>query len=511
MDTVLTVKNLSFKYPEYVNFKTGILFSGLNLEIKGGDIALVIAKPDTGKTTLSRILAGFIPRFTGGEISGEIYLNGKNVLASKPYEIINDVGLVFQNPDEQIITASCDTEVAFALESLGLPPRIIEERVNSALERIGLLKYKKQNPHRLSGGEKKRLMIATLLAISPSLYIFDETFDELDKNKREEFLRFFANSKKTGLLLVSKWFDIYEDIVTDYYILESNGLIRYSHENIKGFLSDLKKREIVIPSKTIRAEWENVKAKYGKAPKQVLLKARNIVFSYSGSYSEETSFTDRTENFVLRVEDFSIKRGEVIALLGENGSGKSTFAKILCGLLTPQMGKIEIARYVKSVSSNDNTGNEGVESVVLQRVTPKELNTFTGYIFQDPDYQIFLPTVSEELSFGLKQMGMLADEVKNKIREVVNIFDHLPLDTPPTLLSFGAKRMLQAAIYYLLEREILILDETDSGISTKELLFLLSRLYEKSESLIFITHDMALAKSVTDRVFTFKNGVLIEV
>ncbi len=501
---LLDVKNLSFRYPEYSNFRTEILFSGLNLRVKKGSISLILAPPDTGKTTLARIFCGLIPRFTGGYIEGRVLLNGKDVLSSNPYDLVEDVGIVFQNPDEQILTTSCDTEIAFALESLGYPREEIIRRVDRALEIVGLSRYKGENPHNLSGGEKKRLMVAALLAISPSLYIFDETFDELDSDIREHLLMLFFESERTSILFASKWFDIYREVVSDYYVLDKRGLIRYERENVETFLDDLTKRGVLFDSSDVKIEW--IGGGTVSSDNLPLVNVDNLEFSYATGSSG--GIDENLHVFRLMVESFTVNQGEVIALLGKNGSGKSTFAKILCGILKPDSGTIRILSEDERSSEGENDRRRnGIE---LKEASAAKLNSYIGYIFQDPDYQIFLPTIRDELALGLKLKGMSKVEIEETVSRIAKEFLLPPLETPPTLLSFGAKRKLQAATYYLLRRKVLILDEIDSGISSVDLLFLLSKLYSKEEALIFITHDIRMAKMVSNKIFVFTDGVLRE-
>ena len=500
-DIVLQVEELSFRYPEYANFKTDILFSGLNLQVISGSISLILAPPDTGKTTLARIFSGLIPRFSGGYISGRVLLNGKDVLKNKPYDLLEDVGIVFQNPDEQILTTSCDTEIAFALESLGVPGKEINRRIDEALEIVDLLKYKKENPYNLSGGEKKRLMIAALLAISPSLYILDETFDEIDTITREKILNFFFESKKTAILFASKWFDVYRRFVTDYYIFDKQGLKRYSREKTENFLKDLRERNVLIDPEKVKLEWIYENSERGT--KLPLISVRALEFCYNKTCGQSKS--DDYETFRLSVEQFEIHVGEIVAVLGKNGSGKSTFARVLCGVLKPNSGKIMIP----DLGSVEKSGER--RDIELREALAEELSSYVGYIFQDPDYQIFLPTVYEELALGLKLKGMPKTAIRDVVGKVAEDFLLPPLETPPTLLSFGAKRKLQAATYYLLNRKILILDEMDSGISPVDLLFLLSRLYSKDKALIFITHDFTMARIVAKRIFIFNNGYMKEI
>ena len=177
----LHVENLSFSYPEYPGIPARRQFTGLDFQLQAGAIAVVLAQPDQGKTTLCRVLAGLLPRFSGGHIGGAIRLGSEQLLEHPPYQLIEQVGLVFQHPGEQLLGSRCDSEIVFALESLGLAHAEMEIRLERALQIMDLERYRYRSPKNLSGGEKKKLLIACLLAIEPKLWLLDETLEELDR------------------------------------------------------------------------------------------------------------------------------------------------------------------------------------------------------------------------------------------------------------------------------------------------------------------------------------------
>ena len=171
-------------------------------------MTVLFGAADAGKTTFARIVAGLVPRFSGGTLEGTILLDGLDVRKSPPFELMEKVGLVSQDSDEQIFTTRCDTELAFALESLGVPRPQIVERVEESLRRMGLSAFKGRNPSTLSGGEKKRLLLACLFAIGPALWILDESLEELDQAWKAATLDFLAERGRTVLALASRWLPI---------------------------------------------------------------------------------------------------------------------------------------------------------------------------------------------------------------------------------------------------------------------------------------------------------------
>ena len=198
-----------------------------------------------------------------------------------------------------------------------------------------------------------------------------------------------------------------------------------------------------------------------------------------------------SSDFSLSIDSLELRAGEICSLLGSNGSGKTTLGRILCGLLAPQAGVISL-----------RTGSG------FRPASVEELNGRVGYLFQNPDHQIYLPTIHDELAFGLRRQGMGKGEIDQRIEEAVELFSMPDPSSPPALMSYGGRRRLQAATWWLLPREILILDEIDSGLSCREVERLLDALFLRGPGIILITHDMALAKSVSDRILVMQGGRL---
>ncbi len=480
---LLSILNLSFRYPEYPGLATRSLFSDLNLELPRGCTGLLLAKPDFGKTTLCRILAGLVPRFSGGELEGRILLGALELLHQRPYELLEEVGLVFQNPGEQLFLSRCDSEVAFALESLAVSREDIEKRIRNALAELGLEAYRRRNPHTLSGGEKKKLLIACILAVDPRLWLLDETLEELDADTKDKLMALLGRRNRTALILSAKWHDLFRNRVSDIFLLEDVGINKIRQKpGSRGFHELLVEKGFVLPEEKLKKPSQETEP-HGVEP---ILEATDIEFHY------ETGGQGEGRPFRLAVEELRLYPGRTAALVGGNGSGKSTLARILCGLLSPRRGSIRI--------------REGKELGPADRAV---LHRFTGYLFQDPDLQIFLPTIFEELSLGLRQMALDAEEIKRRVERAAGLF-HLPdTETPPSLMSYGARKRLQAAVYYLLDRPLVIIDEGDSGLGVIDFAEMV-RIFQKPDcSLLFITHDQRLADALADRVLYLSEGRLV--
>ncbi len=410
-----------------------------------------------------------MPRFTGGALRGNFRVDGSDIRGVPPFDLVLHVGLVAQDSDEQLLTTRCDTEVAFALESLGLPRPEMRARVRESLRKVGLADFEGRNPATLSGGEKKRLLVACLDAIRPGLWILDEALGELDLEWKTRVLDIVDAAGGTALLMESRWSSLAAAKGTSFSLLESGRLRAEANDAQEpAFLSAL------IDAGIRQGEPKAPRPREAKG----FLQARGLRFQFQGS-----------TGFALAIEQLELRFGEVCALVGKNGSGKSTLGKILCGLLRPQAGSLGIG------------GECGVRSLA-----PHELSAKIGYLFQNPDHQIYLPSVREELSLGLRRPGAAQREIDSRVEEAAQLFGLPDLAAPPARLSYGARRRLQAATYFLLPRDLLILDEIDSGLSYREVESLIDALASRVPGIVLITHDMFLARAACDRILVLDEG-----
>ena len=469
---LLTVKDLSFRYPGMGAESAPLVHDGFSLGIQSGELSVLFGAADAGKTTFARIVAGLVPRFSGGSLEGTILLDGLDVRKSPPFELMEKVGLVSQDSDEQIFTTRCDTEVAFALESLGVPRAHIVERVDRGLLQVGLSSFKERNPSTLSGGEKKRLLLACLFAIEPALWILDESLEELDQAWKTAALDSLTERGKTVLALASRWSPLLAGKASSFALLSAGRIVSSADRGDAPEFQRALSHDGILP--------RDGRPRVRETPAKVQLKAEGVRFRFPGQ-----------DGFSLAVDSLELRAGEICALMGDNGSGKTTLGKILCGLLTPHTG---------AISLRTNGG--------FRPASAPELNARVGYLFQNPDHQIYLPTVRDELSLGLRRQGMNRDEIDRKIEEAVELFSLPDQSSPPALMSYGGRRRLQAAISYLLPREILVLDEIDSGLSCREVERLLDALIPRAPGIIFITHDLSLAASLADRILVLEAGKL---
>lgn len=466
---LLACEDLSFRYSSYGSLQNGSIFSDLSFDITEGMMHLLLAEPEAGKSTLCRILCRMIPEYLGGALSGHItYGSATDLLDLPPNALLSKIGAVFQNPEEQLLMTTCEDEIQFPLENLGLPAEQIQDRVEDVLERYELLDYRDTNPSQLSGGEKKRLLLAVTDAVDPELWILDETFEELDEHWKTYVCEYLSGRGKTVLLMASRDHHIYQEYFTRCALLPSSGRIQWSeHAAVLEQFSDTA-----------------VEVLKNETPGEEICVLEELSYSYPQG----------NRGFSLSVDTLRLYRGEIAAFYGPNGSGKSTLSKLVCGLLSPQAGMIRFSS----------------EGELLQVDGPQRMR-MCGYLFQNPDFQIFLPTVEDELRYGLKMQDILKKDADAMIAHVLDIFDLGDPSQPPAVMSYGKRKRLQAAVYYLLDRKICILDEMDSGLSMKMFTHLLALLSAKFDTIVMITHDLQIAKSYAHRIIYLDSGRIQEV
>jgi energy-coupling factor transport system ATP-binding protein len=474
----LDINSLRFKYKSWTEKKLENTFENLNLQVEEKEKILILANSDEGKTTLSRLVSNLLTKFIPSEIEGTIKLFDEDINIFEPYQLIDKICYVSQNPMEMFITTTVEDEVAFPFETIGVERGTIIDIVNSALKEWGLEKYREVSPSELSGGERKRLLLAISFAINSKIIVFDEAFDDLDKEYRDLLAKKIKEKDNTFIVLSARYLNQFKNVFDRILTLE-NGQIhnnrdfitQFTHQSINHYLNNSR----LVRSKDFRED-------------NLLIKKEKL--EITDLKIERVRESNKSLKFNLHCDNFIVKTGEIIRLVGKNGSGKSTMSRILCGLDTPLNGKLTL-------------NSEQIRKELLQ--------TKVAYLFQNPDLQIFLPTVYEELAYGLENIGSLTSkEIKEQVKECAKLFN-LELDETPSTMSFALRKFLQAGVYYLLDRPFIILDEIDGAMSYEDSYYIIDKLSEKGAALIIITHDDNFAKEICDRTYLFENGIVEEI
>ncbi len=437
---MVDINDLSFKYEE-----GGVaLFSSFSLNIEEGERVLLISTPGSGKTTLSRILTGSAPKYTGGILSGTVIINGVDILSLDTPERIRYTSRVNQNSDEMILFSTLYEELSFPLENLGYEESVIKEKAEWALTEFDLTRYKEVSTAELSGGEKKRLMIAILFLIDPELYILDESFDELSPFWRAKIAKLIKERGRSVLILGSHFLPTYEGLYDRVITIKDGKAAPYERETVSVSLVE--------------------------KPNGKTLSVKDIALSRPHrSLKEENPFS-------LDVSSFSIEGGKCTLLLGENGSGKSTLSKVLCGLLKEERGTVKIDDKLVAI---------------------KERRREVAYLMQNPFEQLFLPTVKEELES--------TDAKKEDIERALELFSLSP-DWYISEIPYGSAKLVQAAVFYLLKRPFAIFDELDSALSYSDSLKAVNAYLESGTGLLIITHDEYFASLFKGKCYRIEGG-----
>ena len=450
---VLDIKINKFKYK---NSKETIL-KDIRLDVKSGELIVITGLSGCGKTTLTRILNGLIPNHYEGDLDGEVRLLGKHLMDYEQGELAKYIGNVFQNPSDQFFATIADEEVAFVGENLGMPLGELKLKTKDAFEKMGISDLRYKQLAELSGGQKQKVAIASTLLYDTKIIFFDEPSSNLDYQGILQFRDIVQNLMDIGKTI----------IIAEHRLF---------------FLNDLYDRLIYMRDGTIdrifsRGELtESDCEKYGlRAIDYKSLKAKNL-----GKEQEKVDeIMDLNINIgnqeLIKNLSFSLHRGEIMAIIGQNGVGKTTLGRTLAGLLKNN-GKISYGKNTKERLKN------------------------SYYMMQDVDYQIFYDTVENELIPKSKRKD---NEYLKKVASCIQTIDLWDKRTDhPQTLSGGQKQRLALANAFLSERKIIILDEPTSGLDYKRMKEIggMIRRYADNRPVVIITHNLELLFEVCNSV-----------
>ncbi len=516
-DETIAVEGLSFAYRDAAR----AALSEVSFAQSAGEMIGVMGASGAGKSTLAKCLNRIIPELEGGEFRGIVRISGRPTAGARVYEIAPEVGMVFQDFESQLFSTSVAHEVAFALEQIGMSREEMLRRIGPALEAVGLAGFEERDPTSLSGGQKQRLAIAAVLALRPRIIVLDEPTTDLDPEGRAEVFALIRKLREQGLSLVVIEHEAEElrrcdrlvllsegsiiadgpppSIMTRMEMLENSGVhppglnsllhllgIGGHARSIEHAEAEIRKRFPGVPSAPPAETPANeaVRASRGKAaanqPPGALIRVENVSFSYPGGPR------------VLDGADLAISAGEFVAIIGQNGSGKTTLAKLVIGLLKPDSGRITI--------------NGRDRSTLHAAATAREI----GYVFQNPDHQIFAATVEDEVAFGPRNFGLDPQEIERRCAEVLHAVGlENERKSDPFLLSKGQRQRLAVASVLVLRPKVLILDEPTTGLDYREqrrMMKLVAELNESGVAIVMITHTPWLVAEYAGRVVLMRAG-----
>ena len=519
------LENLTYSYP-HSDFQ---VLSDVNLELEKGEFVLLVGPSGCGKSTLVRCLNRLVPEISGGSFSGRVLLQGKDLKKEKIKKLALEVGMVFQNPETQLFCLTVAEDISFGPENLGLPRIEVLSRVEKALKAVRLEKLRDHFIFTLSGGEKQRTAIGGNLAMEPEILVLDEPTSDLDPAGTQEvleLLRRLNEEKQTTLILIEHKLDSVFEMADRMLVMDEGRLIfdGKPFEILCREEETLKKLGIHPPQlieiarllgmdseASIAPSYENVLKRLAELLKVPAAesqleswKGQKLETSTSILSSEDNLPHVRIENLCYRLEDGSeilkninldIKNGEFLALLGHNGAGKTTLAGHLIGFFRPSCGRILL----------NGKDTEGYSTAQLSRKV--------GYLFQNPDSQIFMDSVIKEVRFGLETMEIPEEEIEKRVNESLEIMELSAYkNRHPHSLSRGQRQRLAVASILAIEPDLLVLDEPTTGQDRGHIFKFLDKIRELKKlgkTVILITHDMELVAEYAERVVVMKQGRIL--
>ncbi|MBE3604187.1 energy-coupling factor ABC transporter ATP-binding protein [bacterium] len=499
---------------------------GVTLELRRGETIGLMGASGAGKSTLAKCLNRIVPAFEDGDFRGRVTIGGRAIDGSQVCELAPRVGMVFQDFEAQLFSTNVAHEVAFAMEQAGMARAEIAARIGPALEAVGLKGFDDRDPTSLSGGEKQRLAIASVLAMRPDLIVLDEPTTDLDPEGRAEVFALIRRLRAEGRTLLVIEHEAEELRGCDRIVILRDGAVIAEGEpaSVMGRLELLETSGVHPPDLNrllgmleIREHAESIdhaeaiiRAHFPDLPRverseseavEIIAEVRASVRPETAAAPEPIAQLERVSFAypfgprVLDTADLTIAPGEFVAVIGQNGSGKTTLAKHLVGLLQPETGRVLIA-------GRDRAG-------LAPAATAREV----GYVFQNPDHQIFAGTVEEEIAFGPRNLGLGADEIAQRVEEVlaaVNLGAMRGRD--PFLLSKGERQRLAVASVLALRPRLLILDEPTTGLDYREqrkMMALVRALNRDGIAIMIITHTPWLVAEFARRAVLMRRGRVV--
>ncbi|MEN6378051.1 MAG: energy-coupling factor transporter ATPase [Methanofastidiosum sp.] len=504
---MIKFNDFSFYYPDAVT----PALDKINVRIGEGEFLVITGPSGGGKSTFLRAINGLIPNFYGGKISGDVLVQGKNASETPTNEMSELVGMVFQDPENQLISNQVEREIAFGMENLCFSQELMRKRVEEALDAVNISRLRNRTTSELSGGQKQKVAIASALAMHPSILLLDEPTSELDPRSAEDVLNVIEKiNDELGLtiLLVEHRLERVIHHVDRMLMIDGGKLIydgsprkiKSAHiENWKVGLPPVTRLSLHFKDKianngiplTVKEARLALKDVLSNPKKNIAWERKNSSGKVSISL-EKVFFSYDGEKDVLKNISFKVYEGDMIALMGKNASGKTTLVKLMNGLVKQRKGKIEL--FGKKI--NDYSLDELIQKV--------------GIVFQDPNLHLFNDTVQEEVAFVLRNLGMEKEQIDKKVEEILRRFKiYQYRNSYPHDLSGGERQRVALASVLVSEPEILILDEPTRGMDYFLKKELISYLKEKAKTVIMVTHDVETAAEFADRVVLLSEGNII--
>lgn len=528
MSAIIEMECVSFSYGTATDGAYAL--KDIDLSVEEGTFVGLIGPSGAGKSTLASAITGAIPHHYRGRLFGSTLVAGLDTCEAPLTDIAKVAGSVLQDIDAQMVASVVEDELLFGLENFGIDHREIEGRIASALDAVGIADLRHREIATLSGGQKQKVAIAAILAMTPRVIVMDEPTSALDPASARDVFEVLRRAKElTGMtvILIEQTVALLAEYC-DRVVVIDQGRIALDGTPTDVFSHGETLRAIGVDTpRTVRIS--NSLAEAGLAPNDspalTLDGAESLVAGIlAPGLSESSLIVPRTlgdgpdarnaadqRPIIVDVAgaaysygtgqagiediDLTVRAGEILAVVGQNGAGKTTLTKLLNGLIKPSAGVVRIA---------------GLDT----RTTPvSALASHAATLFQNPDRQLCRNTVVEEISFGLELQGVAADAARERARHVAATFG-LPENASPFNLSRGQRQMVALASVVTLEPELIILDEPTSGLDYRECMTVMETVRQRAldgAAVVMVCHDMEVVSDFADTLAVMAEGRLIEV
>lgn len=486
----------------------------INLTINRGEKVLLVGPSGSGKSTLGHCLNGLIPFSYKGEIKGSLKIMGQETKEMDIFRLSKMVGTVLQDSDGQFIGLTVGEDVAFALENDCVELEKMRETVQKVTDIVDMGELLKSSPFELSGGQKQRVSFAGVMVDDVDILLFDEPLANLDpatgKTAIDLIDSVWRDEDKTVIIIEHRLEDVlYRDVDRVIVVSEGRIVADMSPDELMAadilpglgireplYVTAMKYAGIKVTPQmhagrldTLDIErirepllaWNRAQEKKEKSPERPsILQADHISFQYT------------KKRKILQDISFTIREGEMVSVVGTNGAGKSTLAKVICGFVKEDQGKLYYG------------GEE------MSDWTIKERSARIGYVMQNPNQMICKPMIYDEVALGLRIRGVPEEEIEPKVDKALKICGLAPFKKwPVSALSFGQKKRVTIASVLVLEPQILILDEPTAGQDYHhytDIMEFLKSLNSQGVTIIMITHDMHLMLEYTPHAIVISGG-----
>ena len=490
----------------------------INLDIHRGEKVLIAGPSGCGKSTIAHCINGLIPASYPGKITGSLTVKGEDAVSQGLFGLSRTVGTVLQDSDGQFIGLTVAEDIAFALENDCVPRAQMHDTVDRIAELVNIRQVLSHAPHEISGGQKQRVSLGGVMVNQVDVLLFDEPLANLDPATGKQAIELIDDiQKRTGCAVVIIEHRL-EDVLhrhVDRVVVMGQGRIVYDGDpdtllcgdvlesgGIREplYVTALKYAGVTptpdmhpasLPQLALTPEQKaQVRGWFSRQPSPkdreeapVLLEAKNIDFTYEGGHH------------ALKGIDLTIRRGEMLSIVGTNGAGKSTFSKVICGFEQPQKGSLTL---------------DGAD---LTALSIKERADRIGYVMQNPNQMISKNMIFDEVALGLRNREVPEEDIRPRVEEALKICGLYPFrNWPVSALSYGQKKRVTIASILVLRPEIILLDEPTAGQDFRhytEIMEFLRELNRQGVTIVLITHDMHLMLEYTPRAVVFHDGRII--